>query len=110
MKEYEYPEISELFKENISENENENKSIFSFNSFLNPGYLLENSFNNKIFDLNPYEQLDNSDNIPNYQINPEIPKKKLFIEISKNETQEKSNIINPKKNQLLGKKNKKSFF
>ena len=52
----------------------------------------------------PYEQLDDFDIISSGQIIPEPPKKELFIEISKDETQEKSNK-EPSK-ELLGKKTK----
>lgn len=87
--------------------ENEN-SIFSFGLLSNPEDFPIKSNINEIISPNPYEQLINSDIISKAQIIPEIPKKELFIEISKNETQEKSNKEKQKNKKLLGKKIKNS--
>ena len=110
--------MDDYFKENesikgyIPEIDYKNKSIFSPDLFPNFENLSMQSNINEINENinpfpfpfpSPYEQLDDFDVIPSGKIMPEPPKKKFFIEISKDETQEKSNK-EPPRNNLLGKK------
>ena len=110
--------MDDYFKENESikgykpEIDYEIKSISSPDRFLNfEGLSMKSNINENNEIINPfpfpfpspYEQLDDFDIISSGQIIPEPPKKELFIEISKDETQEKSNK-EPPRNNLLGKK------
>ena len=108
-----YFKDNESIKGYIPEIDYEIKSISFLDLFLNnENILIKSNINeiNEIINLFPfpYEQPNNSDIISSVQIIPD-PKKELFKEISKNETQEKSNKEQPKKSLLVKKKKNPSL-